>query len=78
MFRPFKNTKEFIDDYQAKFKGSGEFIWLRSKFSSSLDKLLVTRFTENYVNLGDGRQADMSTLLDSYLYLDGSVCGKEK
>lgn len=85
---PFKSRDEFIDAYDCanysikngtvenKLLNYGG-IWLRSKITGSYR--MVTEIWNNGVVLADGQNITFwDELLEAYVFLDGSPCGKLK
>lgn len=84
LYRPFKNSKEFIKTWEVKYPQSKErpsficpHIWVRPKMEvdgEKVDGVMVTCFSESYVCV-DTQQVNFKTFLDSFEFLDGTPCG---
>lgn len=85
-YKPYVTVEEFIQDYQERFPTAVPrpahtmpLIWVKTKSADA--KFLVTGFMPDsddgdYVEV-HGYNCNMDDLLEYYVYLDGSPCGKE-
>lgn len=85
-YRPYKDTKEMIEDFKERAKAYGAnfsdcpmfrtMIWLKGKTSDA--EFLISGYTKDCVyRLFDGSILDLQDVFERFTYLDGTPCGKK-